>query len=99
MEDQSRGRLFFDEVVGKKQGAFAFLSSLLKGGEAASENGWRDYKEAAFIGQTDNPDSDNQAIKSAWSENLSAFANTGRSEEHTSELQSQSNLVCRLLLE
>src|SRR2546427_8084727 len=26
-------------------------------------------------------------------------AGTGRSEEHTSELQSQSNLVCRLLLE
>src|SRR5438270_8907494 len=26
-------------------------------------------------------------------------ANTYRSEEHTSELQSQSNLVCRLLLE
>src|SRR2546430_9512952 len=26
-------------------------------------------------------------------------ASTGRSEEHTSELQSQSNLVCRLLLE
>src|SRR2546430_10757067 len=25
--------------------------------------------------------------------------NTSRSEEHTSELQSQSNLVCRLLLE
>src|SRR5688572_31015673 len=25
--------------------------------------------------------------------------NVGRSEEHTSELQSQSNLVCRLLLE
>src|SRR2546430_6807639 len=28
-----------------------------------------------------------------------AFAREGRSEEHTSELQSQSNLVCRLLLE
>src|SRR2546430_12299595 len=27
------------------------------------------------------------------------FAVSGRSEEHTSELQSQSNLVCRLLLE
>src|SRR2546430_6434463 len=27
------------------------------------------------------------------------FAATTRSEEHTSELQSQSNLVCRLLLE
>src|SRR5205085_12419688 len=31
--------------------------------------------------------------------NFSAFARAGRSEEHTSELQSQSNLVCRLLLE
>src|SRR2546427_4320841 len=28
-----------------------------------------------------------------------AAAGQGRSEEHTSELQSQSNLVCRLLLE
>src|SRR2546430_9387142 len=28
-----------------------------------------------------------------------AAAGTNRSEEHTSELQSQSNLVCRLLLE
>src|SRR2546430_12746335 len=28
-----------------------------------------------------------------------ALAKTERSEEHTSELQSQSNLVCRLLLE
>src|SRR5688572_32222751 len=28
-----------------------------------------------------------------------AAATPGRSEEHTSELQSQSNLVCRLLLE
>src|SRR2546430_2835962 len=27
------------------------------------------------------------------------LADSGRSEEHTSELQSQSNLVCRLLLE
>src|SRR2546430_13604139 len=40
----------------------------------------------------------------AWSSNRT-FALTGlllsdpRSEEHTSELQSQSNLVCRLLLE
>src|SRR2546430_9471784 len=28
-----------------------------------------------------------------------ALSRAGRSEEHTSELQSQSNLVCRLLLE
>src|SRR5688572_32432063 len=35
------------------------------------------------------------------STNNSTFASVGttRSEEHTSELQSQSNLVCRLLLE
>src|SRR5205085_12238629 len=31
--------------------------------------------------------------------NLKEIAQTKRSEEHTSELQSQSNLVCRLLLE
>src|SRR2546430_3955589 len=30
---------------------------------------------------------------------MHAGYNAGRSEEHTSELQSQSNLVCRLLLE
>src|SRR2546430_11223186 len=30
---------------------------------------------------------------------LQQFQPFGRSEEHTSELQSQSNLVCRLLLE
>src|SRR2546430_9144828 len=30
---------------------------------------------------------------------LSANESSNRSEEHTSELQSQSNLVCRLLLE
>src|SRR2546430_13091197 len=30
---------------------------------------------------------------------LNVWAVDGRSEEHTSELQSQSNLVCRLLLE
>src|SRR5205085_10896155 len=30
---------------------------------------------------------------------LNPFNNLRRSEEHTSELQSQSNLVCRLLLE
>src|SRR5688572_31064787 len=31
--------------------------------------------------------------------NVVAEDESGRSEEHTSELQSQSNLVCRLLLE
>src|SRR2546430_8481269 len=35
----------------------------------------------------------------AWNGEASARAPEYRSEEHTSELQSQSNLVCRLLLE
>src|SRR2546430_4708040 len=34
-----------------------------------------------------------------WLPHCTAEARRGRSEEHTSELQSQSNLVCRLLLE
>src|SRR2546430_3444849 len=34
-----------------------------------------------------------------WEDRRGWFAQESRSEEHTSELQSQSNLVCRLLLE
>src|SRR5205085_11328900 len=37
------------------------------------------------------------AVPAAWS--TASLAIGARSEEHTSELQSQSNLVCRLLLE
>src|SRR2546427_6826931 len=35
---------------------------------------------------------------SAWYQSETTFHLAPRSEEHTSELQSQSNLVCRLLL-
>src|SRR5688572_31053703 len=38
-------------------------------------------------------------ILSASERRLETVSNNVRSEEHTSELQSQSNLVCRLLLE
>src|SRR5438270_10618348 len=34
-----------------------------------------------------------------WMIKTHGFLSSSRSEEHTSELQSQSNLVCRLLLE
>src|SRR5690606_42092762 len=34
-----------------------------------------------------------------WSAPISSLITQGRSEEHTSELQSRENLVCRLLLE
>src|SRR2546430_13597527 len=43
------------------------------------------------------PDPENG--KSSALFDLSPFSSWMRSEEHTSELQSQSNLVCRLLLE
>src|SRR2546430_11156719 len=39
------------------------------------------------------------ACANPLTENVSPSAGPPRSEEHTSELQSQSNLVCRLLLE
>src|SRR5688572_32713581 len=40
-----------------------------------------------------------KAQADACAQQSSMAARTARSEEHTSELQSQSNLVCRLLLE
>src|SRR2546430_11482319 len=40
-----------------------------------------------------------QGAKGAVRRSVAVAANKSRSEEHTSELQSQSNLVCRLLLE
>src|SRR5205085_10509438 len=47
--------------------------------------------------------SSRQAARNGISQDTSARSGSGnsspRSEEHTSELQSQSNLVCRLLLE
>src|SRR2546430_10141112 len=40
-----------------------------------------------------------QGLRSSGWGRVEAWAVPSRSEEHTSELQSQSNLVCRLLLE
>src|SRR5206468_11999331 len=42
-------------------------------------------------------DNGGTALANAWT--LTAAGSGGRSEEHTSELQSRSDLVCRLLLE
>src|SRR2546427_4276808 len=39
------------------------------------------------------------AMKTFFQKSFRQLNGSGRSEEHTSELQSQSNLVCRLLLE
>src|SRR5205085_7140664 len=40
-----------------------------------------------------------RCLSTASPENSNRIPRAARSEEHTSELQSQSNLVCRLLLE
>src|SRR2546430_8679359 len=43
---------------------------------------------------------DGQMVRKIWGSTTSGSSSADRrSEEHTSELQSQSNLVCRLLLE
>src|SRR5688572_33454925 len=40
-----------------------------------------------------------ESLGKKWDDITEPLKEGGRSEEHTSELQSQSNLVCRLLLE
>src|SRR2546427_9639723 len=69
-----------------------FKQEMRFGAEAAQRGLWR---EAAFRwGKILKNDPDNARVH-----NNLAVAYESRSEEHTSELQSQSNLVCRLLLE
>src|SRR5256886_16036284 len=48
------------------------------------------------VGETMNEEKAQQALRALFA---TGFFTDVRSEEHTSELQSQSNLVCRLLLE
>src|SRR5205085_10367816 len=45
------------------------------------------------------PSPSNEVRMCCWPATHTYFVRWARSEEHTSELQSQSNLVCRLLLE
>src|SRR5260370_4377053 len=56
------------------------------------------FRSNAGCGSTD-PAELQQAVVAAGANAGLAFAATTRSEEHTSELQSHLNLVCRLLLE
>src|SRR5256886_12468868 len=62
----------------------------------------RIYARAACGSQRAESSSTDRCVKSlkpTWDRLLQPTAPPRRSEEHTSELQSQSNLVCRLLLE
>src|SRR3972149_1631993 len=64
---------------------------------ALAERAQREYDEipvgAVLVG------ADGQLLGEGWNLNIASHDPSARSEEHTSELQSQSNLVCRLLLE
>src|SRR5688572_30935655 len=51
------------------------------------------------VGDVDARDHQHEDHRAQYGEQRGAYALRERSEEHTSELQSQSNLVCRLLLE
>src|SRR2546427_5458816 len=54
-----------------------------------------------YVGFTENPEIVKRLAMAGYrkASHADAFLLMRRSEEHTSELQSQSNLVCRLLLE
>src|SRR5206468_11816709 len=66
--------------------------------DLARENGWVIEALAVFYGVTHDEKTLHEADRAAsWV--LAQRKRANRSEEHTSELQSRSDLVCRLLLE
>src|SRR2546426_1981090 len=77
-------------------------TTLFRSWKATDSKGWMGYRTGGDWEDDDNPKS--EAKKEEKSETTPALAaakgsRRGRSEEHTSELQSPCNLVCRLLLE
>src|SRR2546430_3089311 len=84
------------EVLGRWPFSRTYFAKML---DILHEDG---AKVAAFDVTFSKPDQSSAPIQALWAE-LEARGKRGepidRSEEHTSELQSQSNLVCRLLLE
>src|SRR5256886_11295791 len=73
----------------------SWISRSMSTAASACENG--PQKSSSTRRQARSPSSTLSSSVSIWAVNPTS--NTSRSEEHTSELQSQSNLVCRLLLE
>src|SRR2546427_8016837 len=72
---------------------FRSLALALLGGQA-----WWNAVDAAYRSGLYQPLHAAATVRATATGNVLRFA-IDRSEEHTSELQSQSNLVCRLLLE
>src|SRR5688572_31388015 len=63
------------------------------------ERVWSANEIAVVLGHLYEPKRDGEQIHAALARYRAGKKVEFRSEEHTSELQSQSNLVCRLLLE
>src|SRR5690606_41915849 len=57
------------------------------------------YQHCCVLIQPENPCSQNYGQQEGTTNDKRSDDNSGRSEEHTSELQSRENLVCRLLRE
>src|SRR5690606_40200403 len=69
------------------------LAGLLGGIDQLARDGLRTRDDEAGIGI------EQAALHLVFLDQREHFLDLGRSEEHTSELQSRENLVCRLLLE
>src|SRR2546430_6147482 len=72
-------------------------TTLFRSRFAAPGSGGR--KQNRLLGAAALPAPDGRSTWADTAQPTSLDRGRGRSEEHTSELQSQSNLVCRLLLE
>src|SRR2546430_11684560 len=64
-----------------------------------SRTSWEFFKRSPPLWTCNRTTSNRTALSITWRCATKASQMPSRSEEHTSELQSQSNLVCRLLLE
>src|SRR5262245_64812585 len=79
----------FRSVVAKRAPGGSENWAVLSSASASFSSGWI----------TDDGDDYNYLVWATSTFNAPPTANPGRSEEHTSELQSLRHLVCRLLLE
>src|SRR5437016_11781288 len=87
----------WDRLAGAGLTGAAAIPAGRTGGVAAGS--FHDLADAAVDGCGDAPGSVHLGAGGAGGERTAEGEDAGRSEEHTSELQSLTNLVCRLLLE
>src|SRR5688572_7263932 len=83
------------DVLSRAIVAPADLSAVDPGETERRKSAVRETTRAIFNFDSSRAETSVQSFRSAWEDLRKQSA---RSEEHTSELQSQSNLVCRLLL-